>query len=104
MTTALWFTEDMVGFAAVGATDPVAGAATAKAAGSTCAFRLTIRTDDVDACVGDPTHLAGPTGNIDMPAFGGKDMRTLYVTLSGHGKLIAIDDWPTKGLRLAYNA
>ena len=36
--------------------------------------------------------------------FGGKDMRTLYVTLSGHGKLIAIDDWPTKGLRLAYNA
>ncbi len=72
MTTALWFTEDMVGFAAVGATDPVAGAASAKAAGSTCAFRLTIRTDDVDACVGDPTHPAGATGYVDMPALGGK--------------------------------
>ncbi|MBM3394904.1 MAG: SMP-30/gluconolactonase/LRE family protein [Betaproteobacteria bacterium] len=36
--------------------------------------------------------------------FGGRDMRTLFVTLSGEGKLIAIDDWPTPGLPLAYNA
>jgi gluconolactonase len=36
--------------------------------------------------------------------FGGKDMRTAFITLSGTGKLIAIDDWPVPGLRLAYNA
>jgi gluconolactonase len=34
--------------------------------------------------------------------FGGKDMRTLYVTLSAKGRLIAIDDWPVAGLRLQY--
>jgi gluconolactonase len=27
-------------------------------------------------------------------------MRTAYVTLSGSGRLIAIDDWPTPGLTL----
>jgi gluconolactonase len=31
-------------------------------------------------------------------------LRTLYVTLSGSGRLIAIDGWPTPGLRLNYNA
>lgn len=36
--------------------------------------------------------------------FGGRDMRTVYVTLSGSGQLIAIDGWPTAGLRLNYNA
>jgi len=36
--------------------------------------------------------------------FGGRDMRTAYVTLSGSGRLIAIDGWPTPGLRLNYNA
>lgn len=34
--------------------------------------------------------------------FGGPDLRTLYVTLSGEGKLIAIDDWPIPGLALNY--
>lgn len=32
--------------------------------------------------------------------FGGPNMTTVYVTLSGYGRLIAIDDWPTPGLRL----
>jgi gluconolactonase len=32
--------------------------------------------------------------------FGGADLRTLYVTLSGTGKLVAVDDWPVPGLRL----
>jgi gluconolactonase len=32
--------------------------------------------------------------------FGGRDWRTAYVTLSGSGRLIAIDDWPTPGLAL----
>ncbi len=36
--------------------------------------------------------------------FGGKDMRTAFVTLSGVGKLIAIDEWPVPGLRLNFNA
>lgn len=35
--------------------------------------------------------------------FGGRDLRTLYVTLSGSGRLVAIDDWPVPGLRLAFN-
>jgi gluconolactonase len=35
--------------------------------------------------------------------FGGPDLRTAYVTLSGHGKLVAIDHWPRPGLRLNYN-
>lgn len=34
--------------------------------------------------------------------FGGKDMRTLYVTLSGTGRLIAIDDWPVPGKPLHF--
>jgi gluconolactonase len=36
--------------------------------------------------------------------FGGPALRTVYVTLSGSGRLIAIDGWPTAGLRLNYNA
>ncbi len=47
-----------------------------------------------------PTHDIMTT-NI---CFGGSNMRTAYITLSGIGKLIAIDDWPVPGLRLAYNA
>jgi gluconolactonase len=34
--------------------------------------------------------------------FGGKDMKTAYITLSGSGKLIAIEDWPVAGLKLNY--
>jgi gluconolactonase len=35
--------------------------------------------------------------------FGGPDLRTAYVTLSGTGKLVALD-WPEAGLQLNYNA
>ena len=35
--------------------------------------------------------------------FGGPDLRTAYVTLSGTGKLVAMD-WPDAGLRLAHEA
>ncbi len=35
--------------------------------------------------------------------FGGPDLRTAYVTLSGTGQLVALD-WPEPGLRLAYEA
>jgi gluconolactonase len=43
--------------------------------------------------MGDPV-----TTNI---CFGGADLRTAYVTLSGTGQLVAMD-WPEAGLRLAY--
>jgi gluconolactonase len=33
--------------------------------------------------------------------FGGPDMRTAYVTLSGYGTLVAVD-WPRAGLKLAF--
>jgi gluconolactonase len=46
--------------------------------------------------VGDPW-----TTNI---AFGGEDLRTAYVTASGTGRLVAIDDWPRPGLKLAHQA
>jgi gluconolactonase len=54
-----------------------------------------------------------PTGEliefIDMPddryvtniCFGGADLRTAYVTLSGHGQLVAFR-WPRPGLKLNY--
>jgi gluconolactonase len=48
-------------------------------------------------------------GHVPLPdfyptncCFGGPDMRTLYVTLSGTGRLIAIEDWPVPGLRLNF--
>lgn len=36
--------------------------------------------------------------------FGGKDLRTLYVTLSGTGRLIAIEDWPVSGKPLHFQS
>jgi gluconolactonase len=36
--------------------------------------------------------------------FGGPELRTLYVTLSSKGLLVAFDNWPTKGLKLAFQA
>ena len=50
-------------------------------------------------------------GHVPLPdrmptnlCFGGPDLRTLFVTLSGSGRLIAIDDWPVPGLALHYGA
>jgi gluconolactonase len=34
-------------------------------------------------------------------AFGGPDMKTAFITLSGYGTLVAVD-WPRPGLKLAY--
>ena len=47
------------------------------------------------------TPLADPL--VTNICWGGKEMKTAYVTASGTGKLLAID-WPKPGLRLAYNA
>jgi gluconolactonase len=43
---------------------------------------------------GDPL-----TGNV---CFGGADGRTLFVTLSGSGRLVAYDAWPTAGHKLNF--
>lgn len=50
------------------------------------------------------THVPLPDLMTTNICFGGAELRTAYVTLSGTGKLIAIDDWPLPGLKLNYNA
>jgi gluconolactonase len=44
-----------------------------------------------------------PTGDLLTTniCFGGDDLRTAYVTLSGTGKLVSMK-WPRPGLRLAF--
>jgi gluconolactonase len=49
-------------------------------------------------------HTALPDFLVTNACFGGPNLRTLYVTLSGMGKLIAIDNWPTPGLKLNFQA
>lgn len=49
-------------------------------------------------------HLPLPDPMTTNLCFGGKDLRTAYITLSATGKLIAVDDWPTAGLALAHSA
>jgi gluconolactonase len=46
------------------------------------------------------TAIADPL--VTNICWGGRNMKTAYVTASGTGKLLAID-WPQPGLRLAYN-
>jgi len=48
-------------------------------------------------------HTPLPDPLVTNICWGGKGMKTAYVTLSGTGKLVALD-WPKAGLRLAYNA
>ena len=45
-------------------------------------------------------HVPLPDRFTTNLCFGGRDRRTAFVTLSGSGRLIAIDDWPVPGLRL----
>lgn len=47
-------------------------------------------------------HTPCPDVLTTNAAFGGPDLRTLYVTLSTTGKLIAFDNWPTRGLKLNF--
>ncbi len=49
-------------------------------------------------------HIALPDRYTTNICFGGKDLRTAFVTLSGSGRLIAIDDWPVAGLQLNHPA
>ena len=57
---------------------------------------ITIVSPDGTIC----RHVPLPDRYPTNLCFGGADMRTLYVTLSGSGRLIAIDDWPVPGLAL----
>ena len=50
------------------------------------------------------SHVALPDRFTTNLCFGGRDRRTAYVTLSGSGRLIAIDDWPVPGLKLNHEA
>ena len=49
-------------------------------------------------------HVPLPDRFTTNICFGGRARRTAFVTLSGTGRLIAIDDWPAAGLRLAHEA
>jgi gluconolactonase len=49
-------------------------------------------------------HTPCPDILTTNAAFGGPNLSTLYATLSTTGKLIAFDNWPTKGLRLNFQA
>ena len=46
-------------------------------------------------------YWQGPEPYCTNLCFGGPDMRTMYITVSGRGQLIAVD-WPRPGLKLAY--
>ena len=61
---------------------------------------ITVVSPDGSHC----SHVPLPDAMTTNLCFGGRDRRTAYVTLSGSGKLIAIDDWPVPGLELHFNA
>ena len=46
-------------------------------------------------------YWQGPEPYCTNIAFGGDDMKTAYITVSGHGLLIAVD-WPRPGLKLLH--
>jgi gluconolactonase len=73
-----------------------------QADGSLCVATLITGCITVIAPTGDVLRQV-PTGDpiTTNICFGGSDLRTAYVTLSGTGKLAAID-WPTPSLPLAY--
>jgi gluconolactonase len=50
------------------------------------------------------SHVPLPDAMTTNLCFGGPDLRTVYVTLSGSGRLIAIDDWPIPGLKLKHES
>lgn len=51
---------------------------------------------------GECTHYPCPDILTTNACFAGPGLTTLYATLSTTGKLIAFDNWPTKGLKLAF--
>ena len=46
------------------------------------------------------SHVPLPDRYTTNLCFGGRERRTAFITLSGSGKLVAVDDWPVPGLKL----
>jgi gluconolactonase len=61
---------------------------------------ITVVSPDGRTC----SHIPLPDRYTTNLCFGGRERRTAFVTLSGVGKLIAIDDWPVPGLKLNFGA
>jgi choline dehydrogenase-like flavoprotein len=64
------FTETMTGNFALGETEPKAGEAAGKKAGTTLALHATIEIDDLDRFVADPSHSGHISGHIDFAPLG----------------------------------
>jgi gluconolactonase len=56
----------------------------------------------VDPVDGRVEHLPLPDELVTNIAFGGEDMRTAYITLSGTGRVIRTR-WPEPGLKLNFS-
>jgi gluconolactonase len=67
-----------------------------------CATLLAGGITTFDPATGGTTHFALPDPLVTNICWGGKDMKTAFITASGTGKLLAVD-WPAPGLRLNYN-
>ncbi len=50
------------------------------------------------------SHVPLPDRFTTNLCFGGRERRTAFITLSGSGRLVAIDDWPVPGLKLNHQA
>ncbi|MEN9538550.1 MAG: hypothetical protein RLZZ126_785 [Pseudomonadota bacterium] len=61
---------------------------------------ITVVAPDGQLC----SHVPLPDPITTNICFGGPGMRTAYITQSGTGKLLRVDDWPIPGLRLNFNA
>ena len=76
MTYTVQFTEKMLGAFTFGEQDYETGYESGRGRGSApgggLMFRLTIRTDDIDAFVADPAHAAGAEGYVRADALGGR--------------------------------
>ncbi|WP_250279834.1 hypothetical protein [Frankia sp. Cppng1_Ct_nod] len=70
--TSLEFTERMKGFITLDETDPQCGFDQGRTDGTALEFRLTIRTEDVDAFAADPTREAVASGYVHCDTLGGR--------------------------------
>ncbi|TLF46133.1 hypothetical protein FEI13_16715 [Halomonas urmiana] len=70
MTSGITFEETMRGGFTLGETDPQAGAAAGRRAGTRLALHARIAIDDLEAFVADPQHAGRIAGCIDFPPLG----------------------------------
>jgi cholesterol oxidase len=68
----LEFTEKMKGFVTFNEGDYEKGFDRGQASGSAVMFHLTIATDDANAFIADPAHVAGAAGYVYSDVFGGR--------------------------------